>query len=1139
MAQDGESGGVRALRTWAAEAGERAARLLERDDDGSAVSAREFESSDAELSRLRPLLDHEPELLGRITLLHGGLLAMRHVTGRGLPDDPERARRLLEEVRDRTTVAGERMAEDGRRWAAMFLMMVSGHVDPGGLAGVPPDFWSVFDRATAAGPEGAAAEAARMVALADEVGQLPVPPELRARLEKMREVLSYVSETDLSDPGTLLAMLPTDLPFGDQLRTLLDLVAVLHGRPDSTAPADRAHSRESPVPGAIARESEPESRQQPESESAADDAVTSAWLATVLGLPETAQTGDPESLDRLLHRLAGQLDLLPEGHDRASEIENLMRMVLQTAGPLGGSRADSGKARGQIDSVVEHLAGWQAGDPAVADLAVGVRAYELFARMNAAEEADDEEERRRLVGEVEVLERETPADHAFRSVVELVHGTALTSTAARTGDSEMLTRGLARLEAALADMPMAAPGFPREELVATREVFRALLAVQADTPGLMPDPAPPAPGATTGTRYLAALTATLRHTTTEDPADLDAAISGLEQVRDDVRRGRLPQLAAPTLWLLAENYRRRLDRTQDPADRDAATDAALESLRALAGEVVLQAGSDHALVAARSGADRGVRAAIWAASQGRVEDAVAALELGRALVLRAASTSRAVPELLESRGHFDLAAEWRAAERGRDTAASAPGSAPASAPGSAPETGSGGAPGTALWELPSSLRRHALEALGFREPGGVLFPTPTVDELKAGVAEGNADALVYLLAGEGATPGMAVVVGPDIGTGVRALPLLSGEKSGPLERYLDAAAAHQERPGAPEAAQSWEDALSDLCDWATEAVVLPVMSGIAERLAGNEDRRKDRPGPPRIVLVPCGGLGVVPWHAARLPAEAPGDYVCQIMVISYAASGRQFLDTVRRARRAPADAPVLVSDPTMSLPYAELEVTALQQALYPRARLYGEFYEPPAEPAAAGTPGDLLDALAGAPSLLHVACHGSAGTDPTTSALRLAPGADGPEGDRPTDLLTVSRLLDRTTDEQEPPDGPLVVLSACETDLSKRDHDEALTLTTAFVAGGARDVVGSRWATQDSAAALMMAVFHHYLTVEGLSPVDALHLAQMWMLDPDRKNPGSLTGSLLDELTRGPDLHRPATWAAFIHQGHPGPSAGG
>ncbi|MFF4422400.1 CHAT domain-containing protein [Streptomyces sp. NPDC001549] len=1124
MAEDGESGGVRALRAWADEAAERAARLMGHDGEGDAVSAEEYEGSVAELSQLRPLLGHDTELLGRVTLVLGGLLAQRHATGRGTPDDPDRARRLLEEVRDRTTPAGERMTEDGRQWAAMFLMMVSAHTEPGRPAGAPPDFWSVFDRAMAAGPEGAAAEAARMAALAAEVGQLPVPPELHSRLGQMQDVLAYMVETDLSDPETLLAMLPPDLPFGEQMRTMLHLITTLPDPAAPAGPAAPAESRAPSVPGAVGREPQPESE--------ADTTVTSAWLAAMLGLPEALQTGDPESLNRLLHRMGGQLDSLPTGHGRAAEIENLMRLVLQTAGPLGGSRADSGEAHGQIDSVVEHFRQWTAGDPGAADLTVGLRAHELLTRMSAAQEAENEEEYLRLVGEVEALEREVLPESPFRWLVELLHGTTLVSTAERTGDTETLVRGLALQESALASGPTTEPWFPQEQVVALREALRAARAVLGDTPGLMPDPAPPAPGAATGTRYLAALTATLRHSTTQDPADLDAAISGLEQVRDDTRQGRAPQLAAPALWQLAENYRRRLGRTQDPADRDASTDAALESLQALAGEVVLQAGSDHGLLAARSGADRGMRAAIWAASQGRVEDAVAALELGRALVLRAASTSRAVPELLESRGHHDLAGEWRAAERARDAAGPGTGA------------GSGAAPDTLPWELPSSLRRRALEALGAREPGGVLFRTPTVDELKAGVAEGNADALVYLLAGEGDTPGMAVVVGPDTGTGVRALPLLSGEQSGPLERYLDAASAYQERPGAPAAAQTWEDALSGLCDWATDAVIIPVISGIVERLAENENRRKDRPGPPRIVLVPCGRLGIVPWHAARLPAEAPSDYVCQIMIISYAASGSQFLNTVRRARRAPAAAPVLVSDPTMSLPYAELEVAALQQALYPQARLYGAFYEPPAEPTAAGTPGDLLDALAGAPSLLHVACHGSAGTNPTTSALRLAPDGEGPDGDgpeegRPTDLLTVSRLLDRPMDEQDAPDGPLVVLSACETDLSKRDHDEALTLTTAFVASGARDVVGSRWATRDSAAALMMAVFHHYLTVEGMSPVDALHAAQMWMLDPERQNPGSLSGSLLDELTRGPDLHRPATWAAFIHQGHPGPATTG
>lgn len=1101
MVDDEESGGVQGLRIWATEATERGARLIGRGDENYPVSAAEFEGAIAELSGLRDLLEHDRLLLGKVTLVLGGLRATRHAVGHGTPDDPEQARRLLGEVRDPATPAGEGMTDEDRQWAAMFLLMVSEHAGPG-PAGAPPDIFPVLDRALAAEPGQAPAEAARIAALAAEIGELPMlPPELQGQLRQAQEVLSYLARTDFSDPEALLGMLPPGLPFTDHLRTLLGLI--------------------SPAPGDVVPEPEPERDQDQEQPDPADTAATGAWFAATLGLTEALNTGDPASLDRLLQRLGGQLDRLPAGHGRTAEIQNLVRMVLQTAGPLGGSRDDSAAALRQMGPVVEHFARWAAEDPGAAHLAVGARAADLFLRTRTAEEAENEDELLRLEGELEALERSVAAGHPFHWLVTLLHGSALVSLGERTRDDATVVRGLDRQEAALAARPKGEAGIPEAQLEALAEGLRVTRAVLGRTPDLMPGPATPAPDlmprpatpapdTSAGTRYLNAMTAGLRYSTTEDPADLHAAISGLEHVRGEVRQGRSQHVAFPALWQLAEYYRLRQGRTQDPADRDAATDAAMEALQTLAGDVVLQSGSDHGLLAARSGAERGVQAAVWAASQGRVEEAVAALELGRALVLQAASASRAVPELLEARGHHDLAAEWRAAEPVRDD---------------------GPAPDALPRELPSSLRRRALEALGHRRRDGALFHTPTVDELKAGVAEGNADALVYLLAGDGTGPGMAVVLGPDIGTGVRALPLLSGEGSGPLERFLDASAAYQDRPTAPGAARNWEDALSVLCDWATDAMIGPVMSGIVERLAANENRRKDRPGPPRIVLVPCGRLGVVPWHAARLPAAAPHDYACQIMVISYAASGRQFLNTVRRARRAPADAPVLVADPTMSLPYAELEVAALQQTLYPRARLYGEFYEPPVEPAAPGTPDDLLDALAGNPSLLHVACHGSAGTNPTTSALRLAPGEHGP-----TDLLTVSRLLDRPTDEQAAPDGPLVVLSACETDLSKRDHDEALTLTTAFVASGARDVVGSRWATRDSAAALMMAVFHHYLTADGLSPVDALHAAQTWMLDPRRENPGSLSDTLLNELSGGPTLDHPSAWAAFIHQGHPGPS---
>lgn len=198
--------------------------------------------------------------------------------------------------------------------------------------------------------------------------------------------------------------------------------------------------------------------------------------------------------------------------------------------------------------------------------------------------------------------------------------------------------------------------------------------------------------------------------------------------------------------------------------------------------------------------------------------------------------------------------------------------------------------------------------------------------------------------------------------------------------------------------------------------------------------------------------------------------------------------------------------------------------------------------------------MLGEASLLHVASHGSAGPRPTVSALSLAfPGGSeawraergGPGASPDLGMLTVTRLLDvpddraggkaATAKTATAPRraGPLVVLSACETDLSTRDHDEALTLATAFVARGARNVVGSRWRTYDGASALMMAVFHHFVAVEGQDPASALRSAQLWMLDPRRRVPAGVDSALARDAQL-PGLERLSVWAAFAHQGHPG-----
>lgn len=433
-------------------------------------------------------------------------------------------------------------------------------------------------------------------------------------------------------------------------------------------------------------------------------------------------------------------------------------------------------------------------------------------------------------------------------------------------------------------------------------------------------------------------------------------------------------------------------------------------------------------------------------------------------------------------------------------------------------------------ELPSSLRRKALAALGAGNGTGAreLLGTPDAAALTAALATSGADALVYLIPGEGFRPhipGCALILRPGgAEPTVLSLPLLLSPGSHQLERYLAAAADRSRKAADPDASRAsreaarteWQAALSELCDWAWPAAVGPVLDSL-EPLGR----------PPRIVLIPCGPLGVVPWHAARKHIPLGGyRYACQDAVFSYAPSGGQFLRAAARERLPVTGRRVLVTDPQLSLVWAEFETEALRSACYPDARRYGEFVEAEGVPDAPGSCEDLLDVLPGGgqpAAVVHVSCHGVAGPSPTRSALSLADGE-----------LTVARILDHAAAAAPGPDGPLVVLSACETDLSTGDHDEALTLSTALVARGAADVVGSRWAVDDSATALMMAVFHHFLTSRDLAPAEALRAAQLWMLDPDRRPPPGLGDPLHREAARA-DLHEIHLWAAFTHQGNPAP----
>ncbi|MDW6061495.1 CHAT domain-containing protein [Streptomyces sp. FXJ1.4098] len=632
------------------------------------------------------------------------------------------------------------------------------------------------------------------------------------------------------------------------------------------------------------------------------------------------------------------------------------------------------------------------------------------------------------------------------------------------------------------------------------------------------------------------------HRSTGDGSVLDEAIGELEQARRDLTDRTSPEVGQKVLWDLAEAYHLRGDQERD--DRAAAVTTAQESLRMLAEDVLLQLGAEHGLEVARTGASRGLLAAQWAAVDGRVAEAVEALENGRGLVLRAAAAAAGVPEQLAARGEAELAERWRSAVQDLPPqAAPASGGAGTGTPEDVrtalarimPATEP--APGLTI---PSTLRRRALDALRRPDGGGAeglrgLLGAPGVAELREGLRAAGSDALVYLVPGQDTADGVAVLV-PSTGQPTALeLPDLGAPGREPLERYLDAGARRSAVPEGDldaydEAHRQWEAALEGLCDWAGEAVLGPVLGALGVRTAEGPDEQ----APVRLVLVPCGNLGAVPWHAARLPAPSAYRYVCEGVVVSYAASGGEFLRAARRGRVAVGEHVVLVDDPSGDLMWAQDEVAALRAAYYPDALLYG-WHE--SVPEGAGTPEDVLSHLPGSPSpasLLHLVVHGLAGLRPTDSALHLAEGAQG------SGRLTVTRILDvpAVSGEDRADAGPLIVLSACETDLSSRDHDEALTPTTALLARGATDVVGSRWKVSDSASAALMVVFHHHLTVMGLAPPDALRAAQLWMLNIDRRPVPGLTDELLAETegnVRG--LARVVSWAGFIHQGNPAAQA--
>ena len=384
------------------------------------------------------------------------------------------------------------------------------------------------------------------------------------------------------------------------------------------------------------------------------------------------------------------------------------------------------------------------------------------------------------------------------------------------------------------------------------------------------------------------------HRLSDDPADLDEAARWMEEACQEFGRQPGHPHHANGLMRLAR-IRRALQ------DRAGAREAGLAALRARGREVLLQTGTARGLSFARQAAADSAEVAAWCLAEEQAAAAVDAIELGRGLILHAATSSTDVPGLLAGTGHPDLAAEWQAQ-------AGPGGEMPWDAGLSGTDFAGQLLAGDSPLAVPDALRARVLAALSGPAERRLLSP-PAREQTAAALARTGADALVYLVASATSQPGCAILVpAGNLAVGARPHVQPLPDLRSSVARIADYATAYaavlavppppagglkdrqyQQWEAARQAAlERWRRSLGKLCDWAWPAVMETLLQHVSH---WGLDRL------PRLVLVPVGRLSLVPWHAAAAPPDDSGRrrHACHEAVISYAASGR----AVRRGQQAP------------------------------------------------------------------------------------------------------------------------------------------------------------------------------------------------------------------------------------------------
>ncbi len=266
------------------------------------------------------------------------------------------------------------------------------------------------------------------------------------------------------------------------------------------------------------------------------------------------------------------------------------------------------------------------------------------------------------VAEMRAVLDALPPSHPHRAHVRVELGTALITQVMSAAGADGFAEAVDHLDGGVDDLPSGHPRRPEMLLRAARGHLVIALSRQdraaaehgmriADL-GLAEEP--DASGTRVRLAFFAAVARYVNGQITRDLRWFTEAASRLEVLLADDSTPLNPDIESGIRMMLAMTRR-------EEGRREAAREAGLGALWAHGKAVLLQTGSGRALARARSVYPSAEQIIDWHVLDGDLEGAVAALELGRGLVLHAATSAADLPSLLEDLGYGELAAEWRAA----------------------------------------------------------------------------------------------------------------------------------------------------------------------------------------------------------------------------------------------------------------------------------------------------------------------------------------------------------------------------------------------------------------------------------------------------------------------------------------------